>query len=30
MKKENIKEKGFLVAGGNGLVLKILSKLFCH
>jgi len=30
MKKENFKEKDFLVAGGNGSVLKILNKLFCH
>ena len=30
MKKENSKEKGFLMAGGNGLVWKILNKLFCH
>ena len=28
--KENFKEKDFLVAGGNGSVLKILNKLFCH
>jgi len=29
MKKENFKEKDFLVAGGNGLALKILNKPFC-
>ena len=28
--KENFIEKGFLVAGGNGLVSKIRNKLFCH
>ena len=28
--KENFKEKDLLIAGGNGLVLKILNKLFCH
>jgi len=29
MKKENSKEKDFLVAGGNGVVFKILNKPFC-
>ena len=28
--KENFKEKDFLVVGGSGLVLKILSKLSYH
>ena len=28
--KKDFKEKDFLVAGGNGLVLKILNKPFCH
>ena len=30
IKKENLKEKDFLVVGENGLVLKILSKPFCR
>ena len=26
--EEDFKEKGFLVAGGNGLLLRILNKLY--
>jgi len=30
MKKENFKEKDFLIAGENGAVLQILNKQFCR
>ena len=30
IEKENFKEKGLLIVGGNGLVLKIHNRLFSH